>query len=99
VWHRVDDLPIELIVARDNKTEALIHKDECQGMLRDMEEHLNSQRGQLVELEIEDGEDFATEDHHRLYNLQMGLVASAQLAVDEAKALEKAADKELREGR
>jgi soluble cytochrome b562 len=79
--------------------EALIHKDECQSMLRDMEEHLNSQRGQLVELEIEDGEDFATEDHFRLYNLHMGLVASAQTAVDEAKALKKAADKELREAK
>jgi hypothetical protein len=83
VWHRVDDLPIELIVARDIKTEALIHKDECQSMLRDMEEHLNNQRGQLVELEPE-GEVFASHEHFQLHNLQLQLVASAQLAVDEA---------------
>jgi hypothetical protein len=95
----VDDLPIELIVARDNKTEALIHKDECQSMLRDMEEHLNSQRGQLVELEPEEGEDFATHEHFQLRNLQLELLASAQLAVDEAKAMEKEADKELREAK
>ena len=92
----MDDLPIELIIARDNKAKALIHKDECQNMLRDMEEHLNNQRGQLVELEPEDGEeDFASHEHLQLHNLQLQLVASSQLAVEEAKALEKLADKEL----
>ena len=62
-----------------------------------LEDHLNNQRGQLVELYPSTDRDFAAEDHLTSQALQSADGFCGTDVLDEAKDLADAADKDFRE--
>ena len=81
VWHRVEDVPIELILARRDHAKKQIAADDKWERVLEAKEHLNEMQAELSDL-LPEGGNFETEEALQFYNSQKLYVGAAETSVE-----------------
>ena len=96
VWYRIEDIPLELILAREAKADADNAVEDCWLKVLEAEEYANHMEIELHSISPEAEMEFDDDEHEFEYRQQAAVLDVAVASVDEAKELHKAANAELK---
>ena len=97
VWNRVEDIPVELILARDAKADASNAVDDCWAEVLEAEQYENEMEIELHQICPEDDMVFDDEDHDAEYQQQAAVLDAAKESTAEAKSRHKQAKDVLKQ--
>ena len=96
IWYRVEDVPLELIVARSDYARAELDLEARRKECVDVTGHYQEMKSELNHLTPKRGDDFDDEEHHEFFQQQQLLVSTLAASVKAAEKAQTAAEKNAR---
>jgi hypothetical protein len=99
VWYRLENIPLDLMVARDNLVETEINKDLAWNQVMAAEEHYNFMELELLNILPPDDDVFEDKNHEDEYSQQLAIVENAEVSMKAAKTEHRAAEQAVRKAK
>jgi hypothetical protein len=93
IWYRVEDVAIDLVLARMDYAKAVIAKEERWGEVLEQSAHVEEMKAELQALTPAVGEGYDDDDHEEEHRLQTTILKSAEKALVAAEKKHLIADK------